>query len=72
MTNQLVTGFVIKAEKTTANSVSNFSQGLGEYETVAELLEALVNWINDEMGENFQVKDLSDIEKYRSYKIMKG
>jgi hypothetical protein len=59
MAGQL-TGLVIKCEKTTATSVSNFSQGLGEYETIGELLEALVNWINSEMDEEFVLFDNSE------------
>lgn len=64
-----LTGFVVRAEKITAKSVINFSQGLGEYNTIFELVEALVIWVNDEMGENFQLKDLNDIENYRSDRV---
>jgi hypothetical protein len=59
MADQLI-GFTIKAEKTTTKSVANFSQGLGEYETVPDLLKALVNWINDNFYEKFVLFDNSD------------
>jgi len=65
----MLTGLVLKAEKTTTKSVSNFSQGLGEFKTTFDLLEALVDWINSEMGEDFQIKDLNDIDNYRSDRI---
>ena len=57
---QQMTGLVIKAEKTTTKSVSNFSQGLGEYETVSDLLKGLIHWINEEFDEEFVLFDNSD------------
>ena len=57
---EILTGFTIKAEKTTTKSVHNFSQGLGEYETVADLLKGLIHWVNDEFDEKFVLFDNSD------------
>ena len=57
---QQLTGLVIKAEKTTTKSVSNFSQGLGEYETVSDLLKGLIHWVNEEFDEEFALFDNSD------------
>ena len=63
---EFVTKVLIKASKETNKGVNNFYVDSDDTDSPFQMLQRLAQWMNDEFGENFQVKDLNDMNNYTS------